>query len=89
LFTIGVINSVGSLIANNVNCGVYLNCGREVAVPATKSFTSQIVVLNLIAIFISKLKDHDNYHYNNRVSLKQVLSILPSLMSETIQNVKS
>lgn len=35
----GVINSVGSLIANNVHCGVYLNCGREVAVPASKSFT--------------------------------------------------
>ena len=40
LFTIGVINTVGSAIANNVQCGVYLNIGREVAVPATKSFTA-------------------------------------------------
>ena len=36
----GVINVVGSLIATNVDTGIYLNCGREVAVPATKSFTS-------------------------------------------------
>ena len=40
LFTIGVINVVGSKIASSVHCGVYLNCGREVAVAATKSFTS-------------------------------------------------
>lgn len=88
LFTIGVINTVGSLIANNVHCGVYLNCGREVAVPATKSFTSQIVVLTLIAIFVSKLRDHENHHYNNWVNLKQLLSILPSLVSESIQKLK-
>lgn len=52
-----MINTVGSLIANNVHCGVYLNCGREVAVPATKSFTCQIVVLILIAIYISNVND--------------------------------
>ena len=37
---IGIVNTVGSLIATNVHCGTYLNIGREVAVPATKSFTS-------------------------------------------------
>jgi glucosamine--fructose-6-phosphate aminotransferase (isomerizing) len=56
----GVINTVGSMIANSVHCGVYLNCGREVAVPATKSFTCQIVVLTMIGIFISHLKDKKN-----------------------------
>jgi len=36
----GVVNVVGSKIATAVHCGVYLNSGREVAVAATKSFTS-------------------------------------------------
>jgi glutamine---fructose-6-phosphate transaminase (isomerizing) len=40
VFTMGVINSVGSQIASNVDVGVYLNCGREVAVAATKSFSA-------------------------------------------------
>ncbi len=40
LFTIGIVNSVGSQIATTVDCGVYVKCGREVAVAATKSFTS-------------------------------------------------
>ncbi len=57
LFTMGVINSVGSQIASNVDCGVYLNCGREVAVAATKSFTSQIVALLLVAVWISAKKE--------------------------------
>lgn len=57
VFTIGCVNSVGSQIASSVDCGVYLNCGREVAVAATKSFTSQIVVLLLIAIWMSHRKD--------------------------------
>lgn len=55
VFTIGVINSVDSLIARRMDCGVYTNCGREVAVASTKSFTSQCVVLSLIAIFIAQL----------------------------------
>jgi glucosamine 6-phosphate synthetase-like amidotransferase/phosphosugar isomerase protein len=37
---IGIVNVVGSLIATSVHCGTYLNIGREVAVPATKSFTA-------------------------------------------------
>jgi len=34
------VNVVGSVIASEVDCGVYLNCGREVGVAASKSFTS-------------------------------------------------
>lgn len=45
IFTIGVINVVDSLIAREVDCGCYLNAGREVAVASTKSFTSQCIIL--------------------------------------------
>ena len=47
------MNSVGSLIATEVDCGVYLNAGREVAVPSTKTFTSSILALVLIGIWFS------------------------------------
>jgi glucosamine--fructose-6-phosphate aminotransferase (isomerizing) len=52
--TVGVINMVDSLIAREVDCGAYLNCGREHAVASTKAFTSQVVVLTLIAIWFSQ-----------------------------------
>lgn len=51
---IGVINVVDSLIARECDCGVYLNAGREVGVASTKSFTSQCLVLILIAIWFSQ-----------------------------------
>jgi glucosamine--fructose-6-phosphate aminotransferase (isomerizing) len=54
IVTIGVINVVDSLIAREVNCGVYLNCGREFAVASTKAFSSQIVVLTLIGIWFAQ-----------------------------------
>ena len=52
--TIGVINVVDSLIAREVDCGVYLNCGRENAVASTKAFTSQVVVLTMIAVWFKQ-----------------------------------
>lgn len=62
---LGVINVVGSQIAREMDCGCYLNAGREVAVASTKSFTSQIVVLHLIALWFSQQKNL-NYDINRR-----------------------
>ena len=52
--TFSVVNVVGSNISHKSDCGVYLNSGREVGVAATKSFTSQCLVLSLIAIWFSQ-----------------------------------
>jgi len=60
LFTIGIVNMVDSLIAREVNCGCYLNAGREVAVASTKSFTSQCILLSMIAIWFSQNKNIHN-----------------------------
>jgi glutamine---fructose-6-phosphate transaminase (isomerizing) len=46
---IGIINVVGSLISGEVDCGVYLNAGREISVASSKSFTSMLVVFALIS----------------------------------------
>jgi len=83
LFTIGVINTVGSAIATTVQCGVYLNIGREVAVPATKSFTAQSVVLIMIGLFISHHKDQHKSK-QLRSQLKDLLRQIPMLFGENI-----
>lgn len=56
IFLIGVINVIDSMIAREVNCGCYLNAGREIAVASTKSFTSQVIILSMIAIWFAQLK---------------------------------
>lgn len=55
--TIGIVNVVGSLISRETDCGVYLNCGREVGVAATKSFTSQSTVLTLLGLWFAYEQD--------------------------------
>jgi glucosamine--fructose-6-phosphate aminotransferase (isomerizing) len=57
LFLIGVINVVDSMIAREVDCGCYLNAGREVAVASTKSFTSQVILLSLMSIWFAQSKN--------------------------------
>ena len=52
--TLGCINVPDSLIAQEVDCGVYLNAGKEVGVASTKSFTSQLVILCLVAIWFGQ-----------------------------------
>ena len=74
ILTRGVINVVDSRIAREVNCGVYLNSGREVAVASTKSFTSMVVVLVLIAIYIAQINDYNKFIREKYISDLKILS---------------
>ncbi len=58
---ISIVNVVGSLIARESDCGIYLNAGREVGVASTKSFTSQLVAISLLAIWFSQNKNTCNH----------------------------
>ena len=51
IITLGVINVVDSLIAREVDCGIYMNAGREVAVASTKSFTSSLLIFKLFSLW--------------------------------------
>jgi glucosamine--fructose-6-phosphate aminotransferase (isomerizing) len=43
-----IVNAAGSTLARESDCVLLLNCGPEVGVAATKSFTAQVVVANLV-----------------------------------------
>ncbi|MBN2064708.1 MAG: glutamine--fructose-6-phosphate transaminase (isomerizing) [Sedimentisphaerales bacterium] len=51
---IGVVNAVGSTIARETDCGVYLHVGPEIGVASTKAFTGQVTVLTMLALFIAR-----------------------------------
>lgn len=58
--TIGIVNVINSLIARESDCCVYLNAGRENAVASTKSFTVQVIMLSLLALYFSQIKNKDD-----------------------------
>lgn len=49
---VGITNTVGSAIARNTHCGVHINAGCEIGVASTKAYTSQIVVMVMLALAI-------------------------------------
>lgn len=53
---LGICNVVGSTIARESMSGVYIHAGPEIGVASTKAFTSQLVVLALITLLISRKK---------------------------------
>jgi len=54
---LGLTNVVGSTIARESDGGVYIHAGPEIGVASTKAFTSQITVLILITILLSRRRD--------------------------------
>ncbi len=54
--TLAICNVVGSSIAREAEGGVYLHAGPEIGVASTKAFTSQLVVLYLLALSVSRAR---------------------------------
>jgi glutamine---fructose-6-phosphate transaminase (isomerizing) len=53
---IGICNVVGSSIPRETDAGVYTHAGPEIGVASTKAFTTQVLVLSMIAFEIGHLK---------------------------------
>jgi glucosamine--fructose-6-phosphate aminotransferase (isomerizing) len=53
---LGICNVVGSSIARATHAGIYTHAGPEIGVASTKAFTSQVVVLTLMAVKIAMKK---------------------------------
>ncbi len=55
--TLGICNNVASTIARESDGGVYMHAGPEIGVAATKSFTSQVVILALIGLLLGRIRN--------------------------------
>ncbi len=54
--TIAVTNHAGSTMAQLADCSLTTRAGVEQAVPATKSFTTQLLILHLLALFTARAR---------------------------------
>jgi len=74
---ISIVNGVGSTLANMTKCGVYANAGEENAAPSTKTFTTQVVCLALIAMWFRQMEDKGVKISNEMNALAEALQRLP------------
>jgi glucosamine--fructose-6-phosphate aminotransferase (isomerizing) len=79
--TMGIINKVDSLIAREVDCGIYMNAGTEISVASTKSFTSMLIILSLFSMWFV-----NNDYYSNIKKIDN-LRILPNSVRQLLYDI--
>ncbi len=72
-FVLGVVNSVGSTIAREVDGGIYMHAGPEISVASTKAYTSMLTLFGLLALLLGRTRDLSVQQGNQLVnSFKQL-----------------
>ena len=75
LLTLAITNVDGSSIMREADIAFLTQAGKESAIPATKSFTTQLVMLQLLALAVGKLRGSRA----NLVRVRNSLEKLPDL----------
>jgi glucosamine--fructose-6-phosphate aminotransferase (isomerizing) len=80
--TLAIVNAVGSSIAREADAVFYTHAGPEIGVASTKAFTTQLVALYLIALFLAqRLGRHNRADIRHR--LTELLK-LPTWVQDTL-----
>jgi len=79
---LGICNVVGSTIARENDAGVYIHAGPEIGVASTKAFTSQVMVLTMIALMLGRM---GNLPLERGRAIVEALREIPSLVEEVLK----
>lgn len=86
----GVVNNVGSSIARITDCGSYIHAGPEIGVASTKAFTSQLVVLTLMALDLAhKRGTITETYFQQLISEFELIPQKVQKVLEQAKNIKS
>jgi glutamine---fructose-6-phosphate transaminase (isomerizing) len=80
--TLAICNVIGSSIAQEADGGIYLHAGPEIGVASTKAYTSQLVVLSMLALYFGRIR-HVSYEAGLRI-IEQIEQ-LPNLIRKTLE----
>lgn len=78
---LGVVNVVGSSISRETEAGVYNHAGPEIGVASTKNFTSQLIILILLALLLGR---HQNLSLTEGIQAIRGLEALPGLIQRVL-----
>src|SRR5581483_10138250 len=79
--TLGICNNVASTIARESDGGVYMHAGPEIGVAATKSFTSQLVILTLLGLLFGRMR---NLSAADGTRMIEALQALPAQIEQVL-----
>lgn len=79
---LSIYNTVGSSLSRVSDCSLNLNCGPEIGVAATKSFTSQLAIVYKIIFRLGNVKDGNEKIIELSNKIKDIL-----LKEKTLQEI--
>ncbi len=82
--TIAITNVIGSSISREADYTLYTHAGPEIAVASTKAYTSQVVLLAILAIHFSEVLGIQSDVVSQ---LKSDILKLPAKVEETLKNM--
>lgn len=80
--TLGIVNAVGSTIAREVDGGVYVHAGPEIAVASTKAFTSQVAAMTIFGCMLAEAKGTSRQILNQYI---EELAALPDEIEKVLE----
>lgn len=80
---LSIVNVVGSSIARESHDVLYTWAGPEIAVASTKAYTTQLIALYIIALYMAKLKS--TLTDEEIAAIKAEMQGLPKLVEETLK----
>jgi glucosamine--fructose-6-phosphate aminotransferase (isomerizing) len=83
---LSIVNVPSSTIARNSNMVIYTYAGREIGVASTKAFTTQLVVLELLAVYLGLL--HRSLPAEHAAALLQDIKRVPIEIAKTFTEVE-
>ena len=83
--SLGLVNVVGSSVAQRTTAGVYLHAGPEIAVASTKAFTSQIAALAMISCWLKQNRSNGRNGNSESADLAMSLLDLPAAVKKTLK----
>ena len=82
--TLAISNVIGSSITREADYTIYTHAGPEIAVASTKAYTSQVVLMNILAIYFAEILEKSNK--NDLDNLKREIFDLPSKIEKTLDD---
>ncbi len=83
--TLAVTNVVGSSIAREADQVVYTYAGPEIAVASTKAYTTQLLVMLMLAVYVGRLRG--TLDANKADALAKGLHKVPEQLHDMLENV--
>ena len=84
--TIAISNVIGSSITREADYSIYTHAGPEIAVASTKAYTSQVILIAILAMYFAEILESVDEETISK--LKMDMIDLPSKIEQVLDNVE-